>query len=87
VTRVTKKELQRRLDEAIAFQRYLVAFLHADSGPIYREFPGFISVEKYPPWCVPGEEEFGMLGGIRFFYSRTQEFKSLEDFINKCSQS
>ncbi len=80
--RVTKKELQRRLDEAVSFQKHRVSFVTKDSEAPLRGFPSFIPVERYPPWCIPYSKEIGFLSGVRHITSDVKDFKSVEDFIN-----
>ena len=76
MSRVTKKELQRRLDEAISFQKKIICALYAEQAYSLREIARFIPVEQYPPWCVPQDNEIGMLTNTRYL---------LEE--DECSQS
>ena len=67
MTRVTKKELQRRLDEAISFQKATAEYMPVESFMERRETPGFVSVEQYPPWCVAHAWERGYVNNTRIF--------------------
>ncbi len=66
--RVTKAVLKQRLDESVAFQKMQTCGLYFAQGVAFRERVGFIPAEKYPYWCVPRENEFGMLGSTRYLF-------------------
>lgn len=66
--RVTKADLKQMLDESVAFQKMRTCGLYLAQGIAFRERAGFIPAEKYPYWCVPRKNEFGMLGSTRYLF-------------------